>query len=123
MWFEMRRVQQRTAQLEAMNQELEAFAYSVSHDLRAPLRSVDGYSRALKEEHGAGLDEQANFLLSRILKSSQRMGELIDDLLRLSRLSRTEIHRGPVDFSALAQSIAQELQREEPERQVYFSFE
>jgi signal transduction histidine kinase len=114
------RVIQRTAQLEAANKELEAFSYSVSHDLRAPLRGIDGWSLALLEDHGSQLDEQAKTYLQRVRSETQRMGQLIDDLLQLSRLTSTEMNPRKVNLSALAGTIAARLQKAQPERQVKF---
>ena len=105
------RVRDRTVQLEATNKELEAFAYSVSHDLRAPLRGIDGWSLALSEDYNARLDERACQYIGRVRSETQRMGQLIDDLLQLSRVTRSQIQRGAVNLSALAQNIA-EHQRE-----------
>ena len=113
-----RHVQERTAQLEAANKELESFSYSVSHDLRAPLRGMDGFSQALIEDYGDHLDEQARGYLGRIRAASQRMSLLIDDLLKLSRVTRSEMYREPVDLSEIARSIAAELQATGPDRQV-----
>jgi PAS domain S-box-containing protein len=104
-----RRVVERTAELAAANKELEAFAYSVSHDLRAPLRSMDGFSQALLEDYDGRLDDQGRDYLRRIRAATQRMGRLIDDLLNLSRVTRWELRREPVDLSALARTIAYEL--------------
>lgn len=103
------RVRDRTAQLLAANQELEAFAYSVSHDLRAPLRSVDGFSQILLEDYADKLDAEGVDSLNRVRAATQRMALLIDDLLRLSQITRTEMNRVPVDLSALASEIAAEL--------------
>ena len=114
------RVAERTAELIAVNKELEAFAYSVSHDLRAPLRSIDGFSRALLKDSAGRLTATGQDYLRRVRAASQRMGQLIDDLLNLSRLMQTEMRHGVVDLSALAQAIATELQQHEPERQVEF---
>jgi light-regulated signal transduction histidine kinase (bacteriophytochrome) len=114
------RVIKRTAQLEAANKELEAFSYSVSHDLRAPLRGIDGFSQALLEDYADSLDGQAQHYLQRVRAASQRMAQLIDDLLMLSRLSRSEMRLESVDLSALAQSITAELHQLEPEREVKF---
>lgn len=105
------RVRDRTVQLEATNKELEAFAYSVSHDLRAPLRGIDGWSLALSEDYNAQLDERACQYIERVRSETQRMGQLIDDLLQLSRVTRSQIQRGAVDLSILAHNIA-EHQRE-----------
>lgn len=112
------RVRERTAQLEAANKELEAFAYSVSHDLRAPLRGIDGWSLALLEDYYDQLDEQARQYLDYVRSEAQRMGRLIDDLLQLSRVTRAEMHHGPVDLTALAQTVAARLRATQPERQV-----
>jgi PAS domain S-box-containing protein len=114
------RVRDRTAQLEASNHELEAFAYSVSHDLRAPLRGIDGWSLALLEEYGGLLDQQARGYLDRVRSESQRMGHLIDDLLKLSRVTRAEMQVETVDLSSLAGSIAARLRESEPARQIEF---
>jgi signal transduction histidine kinase len=115
-----RRVVERTTQLEAANREMEAFAYSVSHDLRAPLRGIDGWSLALLEDYGSQLDATAHQYLDRVRSETQRMGQLIDDLLRLSRVSRIEMQPGPINLSALAQTIAGRLQEAQPERQFEF---
>jgi len=113
-------LQQRAAQLEAANKELEAFSYSVSHDLRAPLRGIDGWSLALMEDYGSQLDGQAKTYLERVRSEAQRMGQLIDDLLQLSRLTSTEMNPRKVNLSALAGTIAVRLQKAEPERKVEF---
>lgn len=109
------------AQFQAANKELEAFSYSVSHDLRAPLRSIDGFSQALLEDYGDKLDGQAKDYLGRVRAGSQRMGQLIDDLLNLSRVTRTEMRHESVDLSEIARAIAAELQRAEPGRRVAFA--
>ena len=116
-----RRVAERTAQLEAANKELEAFSYSVSHDLRAPLRSIDGFSQALLEDYADKLDQEGREHLHRVRASSQRMGELIDNLLGLSRVTRKEMRLETVNLSELAKNIAAELQQSQPERQVAFA--
>ena len=113
-----RRVADRTAQLETALKELESFSYSVSHDLRAPLRSLDGFSLALLEDYGDQLDPIGRDYLRRIRAASQRMAQLIDDLLNLSRVSRAELRREPVDLSALATAVIEELRRAQPERRV-----
>jgi PAS domain S-box-containing protein len=110
----------RTADLSAANEELEAFAYSVSHDLRAPLRGIDGFSQAVLEEYSDRLDETGRDYLIRLRSASQRMGHLIDDMLSLSRVSRVELGKEQVDLSAIATSLAVELQEREPGRQVEF---
>jgi signal transduction histidine kinase len=108
-------------ELAAANQELEAFAYTVSHDLRAPLRGMDGFSQAVVEDYGDKLDEQGRDYLARIRSASQRMAQLIDDILTLSRATRTELEREPVDLSEMARSIAASLSKTEPARQVSFN--
>jgi len=108
------RVRERTAQLEATNQELEAFAYSVSHDLRAPLRSMRGFSELLLESHASQLDEEGQDLLRRACESSNRMSRLIDDLLKLSRVGRSDLHWRTVDLTALAEAVIAELRKAEP---------
>ncbi len=112
------RVEQRTAQLEAANEELEAFAYSVSHDLRAPLRSMDGFSQAVLEDYGGILEEQGRDYLRRIRAASQRMGRLIDDILKLSRLTRTKMQFESADLGAIVKEIIKRLSENEHERQV-----
>jgi signal transduction histidine kinase len=107
--------------LEAVNNELEAFSYSVSHDLRAPLRSINGFSQALLEDYGDKLDADGQGYLARIRAASQRMGTLIDNLLDLSRLSRSPLRWEQVNLSDLVRTIAEELQSAEPGRQVEFS--
>jgi len=117
------RVRDRTAELEAANQELEAFAYSVSHDLRAPLRGIDGWSLALVEDFGAQLEEEAQHYLSRVRSEAQRMGQLIDDLLRLSRVTRAPLDRECVNLTALARRIADNLRELHPGRQIEFAIQ
>lgn len=112
---------QTTAQLEASNRELEAFAYSVSHDLRAPLRAIDGFSKALLEDYGDQFDAEGQDYFDRIRHNVQRMGMLIDDLLSLSRVSRYEMQRRTVNLSRLVQEQATELQASAPDRQVEFT--
>jgi signal transduction histidine kinase len=114
------RVAQRTQELTAANRELESFSYSVSHDLRAPLRAVDGFSQALMEDEGERISEQGRHYLRRLRAAATRMGQLIDDLLRLSRLSRAELHREPVDLSALAREVADALRSGDSARDVTF---
>ena len=109
------------AQLEATNAELDAFAYAVSHDLRAPLRGIDGFSQALLEDYQAQLDDTGRGYLRRVRAATQRMGVLIDDLLRLSRVTRAELHREPVDLSVLAGTVVAELKRAAPRRDVEFA--
>lgn len=111
-------IKDRSIQLEAANKELEAFSYSVSHDLRAPLRSIDGFSQALLEDYTDKLDAEGKDHLQRVRAAAQRMGQLIDDLLNLSRVTRSEMHREPVDLSALVRTIVADLRKREPDRQV-----
>ncbi len=113
-------LERRAAQLEAVNKELEAFSYSVSHDLRAPLRGMDGFSQVLLEDYADRLDAAGKDHLRRIRESAQRMAELIDALLKLSGLTRSEMRYEAVDLSALARTIVAELQQRQPERQAEF---
>ena len=108
-------------ELERKNQELEAFSHSVSHDLRAPLRSIDGFSRALFEDCASQLDANGHHYLGHVRTAAQRMGELIDDLLKLSKVGRAGLRRGRVDLSVLARKVAAELQRATPDRRVQVS--
>lgn len=105
-------------ELMALNSELESFSYSVSHDLRSPLRSMDGFSLALLEDYGDRLDDEARDSLQRIRGASQRMGRLIDELLGLARVTRAELKIQDVDLSAMAEEIASTLAKAQPERQV-----
>ena len=114
------RVQERTARLEAANHELEAFSYSVSHDLRAPLRGIDGFSRALLEDFGDRLDDNGRHYLARVRAGTQRMGHLIDDLLKLSRVSRAELDQADVDLSAMSTRILHDLAEKQPSRDITF---
>ena len=114
------RVTQRTLQLENANKELEAFSYSVSHDLRAPLRNIDGWSLVLLEERYDQLDVEGRQYLSRVRNETQRMGHLIDDLLKLARVTRNEIKKVSVDLTAIAQDIANRLQDSLPNRRLDF---
>ena len=104
----------------AANKELEAFAYSVSHDLRAPLRALDGFSRVLLEDYADKLDEEGKDCLTRIRTASQRMGALIDDMLSLSQVTRRDITLARVDLSAMAEEIVADLRQREPQRKVEF---
>lgn len=115
-----KRVDDRTTELTAVNRELEAFAYSVSHDLRAPLRAIDGFSQALLEDYLPRLDGQGQDYLRRVQAASRRMGQLINDLLKLSRLTRGEMNYEPIDMSLIARGLAVELQKQDPHRQVEF---
>jgi PAS domain S-box-containing protein len=113
-------LEQSSTLLAATNKELESFSYSVSHDLRSPLRSIDGFSQALLEDYQDNLDKTGQNYLRRLRGASQKMGELIDGLLKLSRLTRSEMHLKTVDLSALAEEIAARLQETQPERRVKF---
>ena len=113
-----RRIRERTSELEAANKELESFSYSVSHDLRAPLRAIHGYSQAVLEDYAPKLDEEGMNLLSRICSRAVHMGELIDDMLRLSRVMRLDMNYDIVDLSAMAESIATNLRHSDPARNV-----
>jgi len=112
------RVAARTAELQAVNRELEAFSYSVSHDLRAPLRAIDGFSNILLQSHAEQLDEPSRNLLGRIVAAAQRMGRLIDDMLALARVNRSPLHFEALDLAIIARAIADELAQTQPERQV-----
>jgi signal transduction histidine kinase len=111
-------LKERSAEIERTNKELEAFSYSVSHDLRAPLRSIDGFSQALLEDYYENVDETGRDYLSRVRASTQHMGRLIDDLLKLSRLTRTEMRQEPVSLSGIATKIIDSLKKNEPDRSV-----
>jgi signal transduction histidine kinase len=115
------RVRERTAQLQMANNELEAFCYSVSHDLRAPLRGIDGFATALREDFAAQLPAEANRYLDIIQSSAQRMGQLIEDLLDLSRVSRNSMETAEVDLSETARQVVRDLRHREPAREVDIS--
>jgi light-regulated signal transduction histidine kinase (bacteriophytochrome) len=112
------RVAERTAQLEAINKELEAFSYSVSHDLRAPLRAIDGFSRIVLEDHAPQLNSDVQNLLERISVESQHMAQIIDALLNLSRMSRAEMRKETVDLSSIAHQVLDSLRQSQSQRQV-----
>lgn len=112
------RVQQRTAELEAANRELESFTYSVSHDLRAPSRRIEGFARILREECGDALGERGLHCVDRIQASSRDMSDMVESFLKMSRSTRGELALEPVDLSALACSVATELAEKEPERHI-----
>jgi PAS domain S-box-containing protein len=116
----MANLEQSSAQLAATNKELETFSYSVSHDLRSPLRSIDGFSQALLEDYAGRLDATGKDYLNRLRTASQKMGELIDGLLKLSRLTRGEMHQEEVNLSMLAEEITSRLHENEPKRQAEF---
>ncbi len=112
------RVKERTADLSSANKELESFAYSISHDLRAPLRGIDGFSQMALEEYGDKLDVQGRGYLERVRAAAQRMGSLIDDILELSRVSRLAMGRNQVDLSKLATELLDEMRQSDPGRRV-----
>jgi light-regulated signal transduction histidine kinase (bacteriophytochrome) len=116
-------LRQAIIELKAVNKELEAFSYSVSHDLRAPLRSIDGFSQALLEDCADQLDPTGQDYLRRIRSATQRMGHLIDDLLTLSRVTRSDIHMEAVDLSRIASRICTDLQQTQLEREVEFAIQ
>jgi signal transduction histidine kinase len=113
-------LQQRAEQLEAANKELESFSYSVSHDLRAPLRSIDGFSKALEEDFSAVLGAEGQSYIDTIRAAARRMSNLIDDMLMLARVSRSELVRKPMDLAVLAATVVCELRQADPERQLEF---
>ncbi len=115
-----RRVKERTILLEAANKELESFAYSVSHDLRAPLRAIDGFSQAILEDYGDKLDENGHEYLVRVRKASYRMSDLIDDMLKLSRVTRSEMEKKYFNLSAVVTEILERLQSAAPDRATEF---
>lgn len=117
------RVRQRTTELENTNRELEAFSYSVSHDLRAPLRTIDGFSLALEEDYTDAVDEVGRDYIKRVRAGVQRMGGLIDALLQLSRVTRADIAPEPIDLSALAENVAANVQEENPDRKLDITIE
>jgi signal transduction histidine kinase len=116
------RVRERTAELETINRELEAFSYSVSHDLRAPLRAIDGFTQAIKSDYADRLDDQGRHYLDRVLNATHRMGQLIEDLLSLSRVTRAPMQRERVDLTAIARHAIAEMQQREPQRHVAARF-
>jgi signal transduction histidine kinase len=113
-----RELETRSQELFAANKELEAFSYSVSHDLRAPLRAIDGFSKALLAQYAGRLDAQGNHYLERVRAATQRMSQLIDDLLHLARVTRAGLARREVDLTRVARAIAAELERQHPERRL-----
>jgi len=115
-----RRVAERTAELEVANRELEAFSYSVSHDLRAPLRTIDGYTRILLEDYGPRLDEEGRRICSVIRGGARTMGKLIDDLLSLSRVGRVSMQKTPVDMEGMARSLFFEISTEKERERIDF---
>ena len=118
-----RQVAERTSELQVANRELQSFSYAVSHDLRAPLRSIDGFSKAVIEDYADQLNDQGKDYLDRVRAATQRMGHLIDDMLALSRVTLAEMQRGTVDLSALAAEVLAELQKNEPGRKVDWCIE
>lgn len=116
-------IERSNQELAALNKEMEAFSYSVSHDLRGPLRAMDGFSLALLEDYADKLDSEGKDYLQRIRKASQRMGRLIDELLGLSRVTRAELSVRAVDLSAMAREIADSLEQQGPQRSVQWQIE
>lgn len=116
-------VVERTKMLRIANKELEAFSYSVSHDLRAPLRSIDGFSQALIEDYGNELDEIAQNYLSRVRSAAQKMSTLIDDMIKLAKVSRTELAKKTISLTEIAESIAEMLREQDPDRTARFHIE
>lgn len=117
------RVIERTAQLEAANKELEAFSYSVSHDLRAPLRHINGFSQALLEDYEDKLDETGKGYLNEVRQASHEMAQLIDDVLQLARVTRTEMRREPINLSEMARKVISDLRKGEKDRSVVVDIE
>lgn len=115
-----KRVSERTMQLEQANRELESFSYTVSHDLRGPLRGIDGFSQALLEDYGDVLDDEGRHYLRRVRQATERMGQLIDDLMALGRITRAEMHVDSIDLSELATQVAAALESVDPSRAVRF---
>jgi signal transduction histidine kinase len=113
-----RRLERLTAELERSTKELESLSYSVSHDLRAPLRAIDGFSQAVLEDHGPTLAADGHRLLSTIRQNTQRMGRLIDDLVRFARLARKPLELAPVDLTEIAEAVVRELRQADPERRI-----
>jgi light-regulated signal transduction histidine kinase (bacteriophytochrome) len=113
-----RRVEERTVQLADAVKQLEAFSYSISHDLKAPLRAINGFSKALLEDYGPSLEDEARVYLNSIAKGAEKMGQLITDLLEFSRLGRNKMSSSDIDMSELAQSVFDELARAAPERNI-----
>jgi signal transduction histidine kinase len=120
---EFARIERSNQELAALNEELKAFSYSVSHDLRAPLRAMDGFSLALLEDYGDKLDDEGKDTLNRIRAASQRMGYLIDDILRLSQVTRADLNLAQIDLSAIAREIADALDRNSAGRTVQWEIE
>ena len=118
-----RRVQERTRELDAANRELQEFVYSVAHDLRTPLRAVDGFSLTVLEDYGDVIAEQGRSDLQRVRAAAQSMGQLIDALLSLARVGRREVDVGQVDLTAIARRVIAELREAEPDRKVHVTIE
>ncbi|RNC71072.1 MAG: DUF3365 domain-containing protein [Desulfuromonadales bacterium] len=114
------RVAERTAELQAANSELEAFCYSVAHDLRTPLRGMNGFSRIILDRYGTTLDEEGQEYFRRVSAASTRMGQLVDDLLHLTKVTRAEMRRTAVDLTAMAREIAIDCRHTQPERRAEF---
>ncbi len=119
--FQIEEKEKRTLELEEVNKELESFSYSVSHDLRAPLRAISGFSEVLAEDYIGQLDEEAKILFSEIIRNARKMGELIDNLLEFSRLSKQDIFRGSINMNEIVGNIVTEMTKLEPERKIDIS--
>ncbi len=116
--FQIKEKEKRTTELEEVNKELESFSYSVSHDLRAPLRAISGFSEVLAADYINQLDDEAKILFSEITRNAKKMGELIDNLLEFSRLSRQDIFRDTINMNEIVRNIVEELKRLEPNRNI-----
>lgn len=116
--YQIREKEKRTVELEEANKELESFSYSVSHDLRAPLRAISGFSEVLAEDYINQLDDDAKLLFSEIIRNAKKMGDLIDNLLEFSRLSKQDIFRGTINLNELVENIIADLTRHEPKRKI-----
>jgi light-regulated signal transduction histidine kinase (bacteriophytochrome) len=115
------RVQKRTAELETTNREMDSFQYSASHDLRTPLRGIDGYAQILLEDYADFLDDAAANYLRSIRRGAQRMGEIIDDMLKMSRITQHKMYISEIDLTSIVQSFAREYQEVEPQREIEFT--
>jgi light-regulated signal transduction histidine kinase (bacteriophytochrome) len=121
--YQIREKEKRTVELEEANRELESFSYSVSHDLRAPLRAISGFSEVLAEDYIDQLDDEAKILFSEIIRNASKMGELIDNLLEFSRLSKQDIFRDTIDMNKIVGNIIAELRKLEPNRKIDISMQ
>ena len=117
------RCQEAMERIQTLNQELEAFSYSISHDLRAPLRSIDGYSRILEEDYGDRLDDEGKRVLNVVMNNAKRMGKLIDDLLDFGRLGRKALQKSNVNMTSIVETAVQDLKAQEPARRIHVTVE